>query len=237
MNQEEGALRLLLKCIQQQRFTTKSEKMKKPLFLLFFLLTNLSLWSQGNAKITVTLPETYGTTDTLFEMAGKGTLVWHAAPFADQHPMTVNKDFRLKNYAKRMAVPTSLFFLSGVANGIHDIASTSAKYNLSVLPKYDGGFWGHKDQTWVNKWELDKNGDPMVGNERFWGSSTMFSAGTDLWHASKTATITCFEIGLLTYDKPDKFWKKALDMVILKTAFSAGWHLSNTLLMRGGATN
>ena len=198
--------------------------------LLFGL--NSTIWGQSQERMMISLPENYTVTDTLFEMAGKGALVWHAAPFADQHPMTVKKDFSLKQYTKRMIVPTGFFFLAGAANGIHDISSTSAKYNFSRLPKYNGGFWGHKDQTWVNKWQQDQNGNPVVGHERFFGSSTMFSASTDLWHASKTATITFFEIGLLTYNKPDKFWKKALDMLILKTAFSAGWHLSNTVLMQ-----
>lgn len=107
-----------------------------------------------------------------------------------------------------------------------------AWYNISIFPANEpGSFWGHTNDTWQNKWARSEAGEVLVGKERFWLSSTALVWITDLWHASKSLMILAFQIALLLYRRPAKRIFYLTDLVLVKLAFSGGWHVSAWILM------
>lgn len=134
-------------------------------------------------------------------------------------------------YLLRMLGSLVAMFFAGFFNGVHDIAGNVAWYNLSVFPASEpGNFWGHTNDTWVNKWALGESGEVLVGVEKFWLSSTLLVWLTDFWHASKSAMILAFQVAVLLYKRPDRKIFYLVDLVALKIAFSIGWHTSNYIL-------
>ena len=124
-------------------------------------------------------------------------------------------------------------FFAGFFNAVHDVAGNVAWYNLSILPANEpGSFWGHTNDTWINKWATNEAGEVLVGVERFWLSSTALVWITDLWHASKSAMILMFQIAVLLYRRPDKKILYLVDLIALKLAFSIGWWAGKNILLR-----
>lgn len=132
---------------------------------------------------------------------------------------------------KRLIPSASLFYVAGMASGVADICSTPAKYNESAFKKWNpeftyGEYWGHKDETWVNKWRMGPDG-LEVGKEKFFGSSSFLVGATDAWHGNRSVMLVGFKAGALTYKKPQRWWYYALDFAVLSVAYSAGWWTSN----------
>lgn len=71
-------------------------------------------------------------------------------------------------------------FLAGVANGVAEELQHHPDEFLNTFKNANPDFWNSPEETWQNKW---LNGDPNQG-ERFLGSSTLFSATTDGYHAA-----------------------------------------------------
>lgn len=135
------------------------------------------------------------------------------------------------SYISRMAGSLVAMFFAGFFNGMHDIAGNIAWYNTSILPASEpGNFWGHTNDTWVNKWAQNELGEVLVGVEKFWLSSSLLVWLTDLWHASKSAMILAFQIAVLLYRRPEKKIFYLVDLVALKIAFAIGWQVSNFIL-------
>ncbi|MEM6336919.1 MAG: hypothetical protein AAF752_10140 [Bacteroidota bacterium] len=114
------------------------------------------------------------------------------------------------------------FFLAGAANGVMDTIRSSTRYDnsiLSDLPNQD--FWDYRLST-DNKY---KNGDPAQG-EAFLGSTTVFVGATDGWHAAQTVMLGSFTAGTLLYRSSGPRWyHKALDLVLVRAAYGAGFSL------------
>lgn len=76
-----------------------------------------------------------------------------------------------------LAVISGLKYTSGYHRGRMDAAMFHYSAVQRVSPWYD-----NPATSWPNKWAKDQNGLPLVGTERFWGSSRWFVAFTDDWH-------------------------------------------------------
>lgn len=138
----------------------------------------------------------------------------------------------MKEYLLRIIGSLVIIFFAGMFNAVHDIAGNKAWYNISIFPANEpGSFWGHTNDTWQNKWARSEAGEVLVGKERFWLSSTALVWITDLWHASKSFMILAFQIALLLYRRPAKRIFYLTDLVLVKLAFSGGWHVSAWILM------
>lgn len=137
-------------------------------------------------------------------------------------------------YLRRMAASLVAMYLAGVANAAQDIAANKAWYNLSIFPQAGESaseFWGPKDHTWVNKWNVSESGAPLVGVERFFLSSSALVWLTDIWHAAQTVMLTAIQISVLLYRRPPRRWMYLADLAALKLAFSAGWWTGRIILM------
>lgn len=129
-------------------------------------------------------------------------------------------------HLKRNAPTYGLVFVSGMGNGLMDATSSTALYEQTRLPAWTpGAYMGPKDKTWVNKWKQGES-----GKERFFGSSTVFVATTDVWHGAQFVSNTAWQVGTLTYKQPDKTLYKTLDFVLLKVLYGAGWHAMNKII-------
>lgn len=76
-----------------------------------------------------------------------------------------------------LTVMAGLKYTSGYHRGRMDAAMFHYSTVKKVSPWYDD-----PSKSWVNKWAIDQNGMPIVGTERFWGSSRWFVQFTDDWH-------------------------------------------------------
>lgn len=76
-----------------------------------------------------------------------------------------------------LAVMSGLKYTSGYHRGRMDAAMFHFDTVNRVSPWYDDPSF-----SWTNKWAIGPNGQPLVGTERFWGSSRWFVAFTDDWH-------------------------------------------------------
>lgn len=92
-------------------------------------------------------------------------------------------------YLKPIIIPMLLVMISGFANANMDIVAH--KYSRSIYADKNENFY-NPNKSWVNKWKLDENGDPIPGEERFFGSSTFLVATTDFWHLMQMLMLFCF---------------------------------------------
>lgn len=144
------------------------------------------------------------------------------------HPAPVKVDLSRQywNHTKRNAFALPLMLLAGAANGAMDVQAQ--KHSSSVwadLPP--DHFWGR--ESWRRKWNWTDDG--RINGERFWGSSTFLVWTTDGWHLSKTISLTSLQTVAAFRKSPDNFWLNVADLVVYKLLYSAGWHVSNKLLL------
>jgi len=97
--------------------------------------------------------------------------------------------------------------------------------------------WNIKPNSvaWENKWAKDENGNPIVGQERFWQSSRALVFLTDFHHSTRFATNRLNEGTLLVYAighgrKRKKWYWYLADLGIMFTAKSAGFYTSYELI-------
>lgn len=129
-----------------------------------------------------------------------------------------------------------LFFLaSGIASGVADIASTPAKFQGSTFARMNpdwryGEYLGHKDQTWANKWARNEAGEVIVGEERFFLSSTALVGFTDLWHGARTLMLLMLAAAAMLCPNPHKWWQYFTYYAMIVLCYSSGWHGAETIL-------
>ena len=119
---------------------------------------------------------------------------------------------------RNIILSAALMFAAGFFNATMD--KLTFHYSGSVFEEFNSNFWNPK-KSWVNKWKLDENGKPIVGKERFLGSSTIFVKFTDAWHAAQSLMLLCFFLAAVFY----KRWKLWFDLVLFYLAFSGAFNL------------
>lgn len=85
-------------------------------------------------------------------------------------------DFRLKS----QAVPLSLVFLAGAADGLNNVLSFKWNSFKKAFPTANTHYWW-PSSSYANKWK----GGKRENGERFFGSSTVFVAVSDGWHLTR----------------------------------------------------
>lgn len=98
------------------------------------------------------------------------------------------------------------------------------------------GFRNYYTQAWKNKWKLDADGEAKVGQERFFGSSTVFVFTTDLFHFCKFAhnRLDGLSWGVYTLGhrkKKKRIWY-LVDFAIKSAAYSAGFQFSYNIILK-----
>ena len=134
---------------------------------------------------------------------------------------------KLNRNLKQLAPIT---FLGGFADGT----------NQSYLFHYEKKkFFGIKPNTvaWVNKWAKDIDGNPIVGKERFFGSSTFLVFTTDFHHATRFVENRCNEASGLVYAfghgaKRKRVIDYVADLSIMFLSRSAGFHTSYSIIFK-----
>jgi hypothetical protein len=126
-------------------------------------------------------------------------------------------------------IPFMLVLMAGASNGLTD--AIKDKYSSTILYQNDNfpaSFWNPRE-SWKNKWKIQ--GDIITGYERFWGSSTIFVFLTDAWHLFKSLMLWLFTIAIVTYKFTRKWYLWISDIILLKIAFSSGFHLMQWILL------
>ena len=142
---------------------------------------------------------------------------------------------RYLNHAESNWGSYTLVFVSGTANGTMDVLQF--KYQKSVFPRNGDKLlglseqWWNPDLSWTNKY---KNW-PIDQRAAWPGAKTWSSFLTDGWHANQTLYLKTGQIAIITYKAPPKkseWWFYLLDAAAYSLLFSAGWHLSNEVLIK-----
>ena len=86
---------------------------------------------------------------------------------------------------------------AGMCNAAMD--SVAHKYHTSIWANFEKPEYYNPAISWKNKWKLDKEGKPIVGKERYFGSSTFLVRFTDFWHLAKSCTIFFLLLSVVLY--------------------------------------
>ena len=102
-----------------------------------------------------------------------------------------------------------LLLVAGLARAVHDALAHSP----ACLARW-GAFWDARD-SWRLKY---KNGEPALG-ARFPGSTTVFVALTDAWHASNAVAWGCVDTAFLLAAWPAYRWWAVAAVVVRRAVF------------------
>lgn len=130
---------------------------------------------------------------------------------------------------KNLKYASALQFGAGFADGT----------NQAYLFHYSSKFGRIKPNNvaWVNKWKKDKDGNVLVGQERFFGSSTFLVFTTDFHHATRFVERRFNESSALVYAighgaKRKRIIDYLADFGILFISRSIGFHASYSIIFK-----
>lgn len=123
-----------------------------------------------------------------------------------------------------------LLFFAGMANGLMD-----ALHFHEAWKYFDNALFWNPNTSWVNKWSIGEGGVPIVGKERFWGSSTVFVSLTDGWHLTKFVWLFFMKSAVVVslfadMQKYRQWWAVVGVFAIATVAHSIGFHLVYTFI-------
>lgn len=124
-----------------------------------------------------------------------------------------------------------LLFLAGAFNGVMD----ALQFHNGCSYFDNNQFWC-PNQSWVNKWALDEEGNAIVGEERFFGSSTAFVFLTDGWHLAKFLQLLFIKLALVValFWEPSNSKSKLFQWIVviglMTLAMSLGFHTTYDLI-------
>jgi hypothetical protein len=111
----------------------------------------------------------------------------------------------------------SCMFLGGASEGFSEELQHHYWKVKIKFPNMNDQFFD-PSISWKNKY---KNGDPSQG-EAYFGSTTMFVAGTDGFHAFRAVSKGFLIGGLITFQKGKTFWRTVGEAVISMGFYSLG---------------
>lgn len=117
---------------------------------------------------------------------------------------------------KRIANYSSMF-IGGASEGFSEELQHHYWKVKEKFPNMNDHFFD-PSISWNNKY---KNGDPSQG-EAYFGSTTIFVAGTDGYHAFRGISKGCLIGGLITFQKGKTFWKTVGEAVISMGFYTLG---------------
>ena len=125
------------------------------------------------------------------------------------------------------------------ASLLQGVAGFADGTNQAYLFHYHGQFGDirRNEEAWVNKWAKDMNGDPIVGQERFWQSSRALVFTQDFHHLTRFVENRANEGTMLTYaighgTKLKKWYWYAADFAIMFMSRSVGFSGSYDVIFK-----
>ena len=129
-----------------------------------------------------------------------------------------------------------LMFTGGLANGVSD--ALQHKYSRTIFPQLEGekllGFerdFYDPGQSWKRKYKSWPD-DPRPA---YPGAKTWLVWSTDAWHFTKTVQLKSMQMAVVVYRLPPskkQWWWPVADLAIHSLCFSAGWHLSDAIIVK-----
>lgn len=111
----------------------------------------------------------------------------------------------------------SFMFVGGASEGFSEELQHHYSKVKEKFPNMNDQFFDPAKSGW-NKY---KNGDPTQG-EAYFGSTTIFVAGTDGYHAFRGVSKGALIGGLITFQKGKTFWKTVGEAVISMGFYTLG---------------
>lgn len=111
----------------------------------------------------------------------------------------------------------SFMFVGGASEGFSEELQHHYSKVKEKFPNMNDNFF-NPQISWSNKY---KNGDPTQG-EAYFGSTTIFVAGTDGYHAFRGISKGALIGGLVTFQKGKTFWKTVGEAVISMGFYTLG---------------
>jgi len=139
------------------------------------------------------------------------------------------------DHLNKNKVSFSLSAAAGVANGVSD--ALQHKYSSTIFPQGDDCFLGlgrdfyDPNLSWVRKYK----DWPNDTRPRYPGAKTWLVWTTDAWHLTKSVQLKTMQGAIITYRpewKQKKWWWPLADLAIHSVAFSAGWHISEFVIVK-----
>lgn len=134
----------------------------------------------------------------------------------------------------RAIVILLFLFLAGASNGVMD----ALQFHNGCSHFDNNQFWC-PNQSWVNKWALDEEGNAIVGEERFFGSSTAFVFLTDGWHLAKFLQLLFIKLALVVafFWEPSPMqkstlWRWLIGFALVTLAMSIGFYLTYNIFLK-----
>jgi hypothetical protein len=129
-----------------------------------------------------------------------------------------------KNHASH-----GMMFVGGAFNGVSD--ALAHKYSSTVFYKSPANnqFW-NPQVSWENKYR----DWPIDDRPAYFGSTTFLAWTTDGWHMTKTGQLKSMQVAMVLY-KPEKeirkWWWPVADVFVTGVFYSAGFHLSQSIVI------
>lgn len=129
-------------------------------------------------------------------------------------------------YEWKSKLPTfGLFFVSGAGDGLAEKLKHHYWEFKAQFPNANDQVW-NPNLSWVNKWKVDENGNVIYPlQERYWGSSTVFSGLTDPYHGARTISRSTATVGTVIWiGRKQKWWHYLVDAAAITASRNIGFH-------------
>ena len=128
----------------------------------------------------------------------------------------------------------SFVFVGGMWDGLSQTLAHHYSHFEVKHPNANKTYWS-KAHSWQNKWKLDENGQPIVGEERFPLSSTALVFLTDGYHMARIADVgfTLIGVTVIQINEPRKeWWRYGLEIFGMFVVRSMGFELVHGIIYK-----
>jgi hypothetical protein len=149
---------------------------------------------------------------------------------------TLSSSAQYWQHLQRNRLSFGLTFTGGMANGVMD--AIDHKYNRTIFPQGDGDrFLGFEKDFFdpATSWKRKYKNWPDDPRPAYPGAKTWLVWSTDAWHFTKTIQLKSMQFAVVTYRPPrqnKKWWWVIADVGIHSLCFSAGFHLTQKLVIK-----
>lgn len=128
----------------------------------------------------------------------------------------------------KQEIKSAVVFFAGMCDGLSQTLYAHYPKFQETFPNAPAQYWD-PSISWKNKYA---NGDPAQG-EKFPGSSSLFVFSTDAYHLFRTLNkVNLIAVGGLEFSDKKSWELYLLDFAIYSLVYSAGFHLTYTLVFR-----
>lgn len=124
---------------------------------------------------------------------------------------------------KPYILPSLFIILAAMSNAAMD--KVNFHYSSSVFSELGKEEFYNPMLSWTIKWANDQEGNVLVGEEKFWGSSRWFVSLTDFWHLSKSMWIWCMSFAVVTYVRQGNWKVRVRDVIVFHLLYISVFHI------------